>query len=106
MTPAGFYQHSAPSGDGLSTPTGHVIEVVDAGQYTLFGWSAVVAPHMYIADARAMEDSAVIVIPAAAAEEVFLREPAAGYQVMKKLAGTVSLRLRDIKEELIEVLGG
>jgi CRP-like cAMP-binding protein len=89
----------------LATPAGHVIEVFDAGQYRLSGWSALVAPHVYIADAKAVEDSTVLVIPAVDAEEVFLREPAAGYAVMKKLAGTVSVRLRDIKEELIELLG-
>ena len=90
----------------LATPAGHVIEVVDAGQYGLFGWSALVAPHVYIADARATEDSTVLVIPAAAAEEVFLRDPAAAYEVMKRLAAIISVRLRDIKEQLIEVLGG
>ena len=37
-------------------------------------------------------------------EDILLREPAAGYQVMKKVAGVISTRLRDIKEELIEVL--
>ncbi len=90
----------------LATPAGHVIEVVDAGQYRLSGWSSLVAPHIYIADARAVEDSAVLVIPAAAAEEVFLQEPAAAYVVMKRLAGLISTRLRDIKEQLIEVLEG
>jgi len=89
----------------LATPTGHVIEVFDAGQYRLAGWSALVAPHVYIADAQAVEDSTVLVITAADAEDVLLRDPAAGYAVMKKLAGTISVRLRDIKEELIELLG-
>lgn len=89
----------------LATPGGHVIEVFDAGQYRLSGWSALVAPHAYIADAEAIEDTTVLVISAADAEEVFLREPAAGYAVMKKLAGTISTRLRDIKEELIELAG-
>ncbi len=89
----------------LATPSGHVIEVFDAGQYRLSGWSALVAPHVYIADAHAVEDSTVLVIAAGDAEEVFLREPAAGYAVMKKLAGTISVRLRDIKEELLELLG-
>jgi CRP-like cAMP-binding protein len=89
----------------LATPTGHVIEVFDAGQYRLSGWSALVAPHVYIADAQAVEDTTVLVIAAADAEEVLLREPAAAYAVMKNLAGTISVRLRDIKEELIELLG-
>jgi hypothetical protein len=48
----------------------------------------------------------VLLIPAADAEEVFLSDPAAGYAVMKQLAGMVSTRLRDIEEELIGVLGG
>ena len=89
----------------LATPAGRVIEVFDAGQYRLSGWSALVAPHNYIADAKAAEDSTVLVIPADEAEEIMLREPEAAYTVMKKLAGTVSTRLRDIKEELIELLG-
>ena len=52
----------------------------------------------------ALEDSAVIAISADEVEDILLREPAAGYEVMKKLAGVISTRLRDIKEELIEVL--
>ena len=35
---------------------------------------------------------------------MLLREPEAGYAVMKKLAGLISTRLREMKEELIEVL--
>jgi signal-transduction protein with cAMP-binding, CBS, and nucleotidyltransferase domain len=72
----------------LAAPGGHVIEVFDAGQYRLSGWSALVAPH----------------IPASEAEQVFLKEPERGYEVMKKLAATISMRLRDIKEQLVELL--
>jgi len=88
----------------LATPTGHDVEVVEVGQYCLSGWSSLVAPHMYVADAQALEDCTVLVIPAADAEAVFLREPVAAYEVMKKLAGVISLRLRELKEELLEVL--
>jgi CRP-like cAMP-binding protein len=59
---------------------------------------------VYVAEATALEDSAVVAISADEVEAILLREPEAGYQVMKKLAGLVSLRLRDMKEELIEVL--
>jgi CRP-like cAMP-binding protein len=88
----------------LATPGGHAIEVFDAGQYRLSGWSAMIAPHLYVADATAEEYTTVLLIPASEAEAVFLREPARGYEVMKKLAGTISARLRDIKEQLIELL--
>jgi len=38
-------------------------------------------------------------------EEVILREPAAGYAVMKSVASAIAVRLRDVREELIEQLG-
>jgi len=88
----------------LTAPGGRVIEVVEVGQYCVAGWSSLVAPHVYVAEASALEDSTVLAISADEAEDVFLREPAAGYAVMKKVAGVISKRLRDIKEELIEVL--
>jgi CRP-like cAMP-binding protein len=88
----------------LATPAGRIIEVVEVGQYALSGWSSLVAPHVYVAEASALEDSTILAISADEVEDILLREPAAGYQVMKQLAGVISTRLRDIKEELIEVL--
>lgn len=88
----------------LATPAGRVVEVVEVGQYGISGWSSLVAPHVYVAEAQALEDCAVVAISADEVEDIMLREPAAGYQVMKKLAGHVSIRLREMKEELIEVL--
>jgi CRP-like cAMP-binding protein len=90
----------------LTTPSGRPIEVVEVGQYGISGWSSIVAPHVYVAAASALEDSAVVAISADEMEDILLREPEAGYRVMKKLAGLVSLRMRDLKEELIEVLEG
>jgi CRP-like cAMP-binding protein len=88
----------------LATPAGRVVEVVEVGQYGISGWSSIVAPHVYVAEAKALEHSAVVAISADEVEAILLREPEAGYQVMKKVAGTVSMRLRELKEELIEVL--
>jgi len=88
----------------LTSPSGHAIEVFDAGQYRLSGWSALVAPHNYVADAEAVEDSTVLVISANDAERILLSDPAAGYVVMKRLAATISVRLRVLKEQLIEAL--
>lgn len=88
----------------LATPAGRVVEVVEVGQYGLCGWSSVVAPHMYVAEASALEDSTVLAVSADEVEAILLREPEAGYEVMKKLAGLISSHLRDMKEQLIEVL--
>ncbi len=88
----------------LATPAGRTIEVVEVGQYCASGWSSIVAPHVYVAEASALEDSTVIAISSDEVEDILLREPAAAYAVMKRVAGVISARLRDIKEELIEVL--
>jgi CRP-like cAMP-binding protein len=88
----------------LATPAGRIIEVQEIGQYCVSGWSSLVAPHVYVAEASALEDSTILAISADEVDDILLREPAAGYQVMKKLAGVISARLREMKEELIEVL--
>jgi CRP-like cAMP-binding protein len=88
----------------LSTPAGVTIEVVEVGQYGVSGWSSVVAPDAYVAEAKALEDTSVVAVSAADVETVLLSEPEAGYEVMKKLAGLIARRLREMKEELIEVL--
>jgi CRP-like cAMP-binding protein len=88
----------------MTASGGGAIEVFDAGQYRLFGWSSLVAPHEYVAGATVVEDATVLVIPAAAAEDIFLLEPFAGYEVMKRLAGDISVRLRNVRTELLELL--
>ena len=90
----------------LATPSGRTIEVVEVGQYGIAARSSIVAPHVYVAEAMALEDCTVVAVSADEVEAILLREPEAGYQVMKKLAGLISVRLRDMKEELVEVLEG
>jgi len=90
----------------MTATAGGSINVFDAGQYHLCGWSSLVAPHEYVAGATAVEDSTVLVIPAAAAEDIFLLEPFAGYEVMKRLAGDISIRLRNLRREVLGLLNG
>jgi CRP-like cAMP-binding protein len=85
---------------------GGAIEMFDAGQFRLCGWSSLVAPHEYVAGATAVEESTVLVVPAAAAEDIFLLEPFAGYEVMQRLAGDISIRLRNVRTELLGLLTG
>jgi CRP-like cAMP-binding protein len=89
----------------FAAPGGGTVDVFGAGQFHLCGWSSLIAPHAYVAGASAVEDATVLVIPAAAAEDVFLLEPFAGYEVMKLLAGDISTRLRNIRTELFGMLG-
>lgn len=88
----------------LASPDGRVIEMFEAGQYRLVGWSSFVAPHAYVADAWALEDSTALMMSASEVEEVLLREPVTAYAVLKLIASEITLRMRDLKEELIELL--
>jgi CRP/FNR family cyclic AMP-dependent transcriptional regulator len=90
----------------MTASDGEGIDVFDATQYRLCGWSSLVAPHEYVAGATALEDATVLVVPAAAAEDIFLLEPFAGYEVMKRLASDISIRLRNVRTELLGLLNG
>jgi CRP-like cAMP-binding protein len=88
----------------FAAPDGAAVDVFEAGQFHLCGWSSLIAPHAYVAGASAVDDATVLVIPAAAAEDVFLLEPFAGYEVMKLLAADISVRLRNVRTELFGLL--
>lgn len=88
----------------LTTPSGRVLDVVEAGLYTLNGWLSLVDSNLYVAEARAIRDSTVLVCTTEDMEAVLLGEPEAAYQVMKKIASLISLRLRRMKEGFAEVL--
>ena len=88
----------------LAVSGGHVVSVAEAGPGQLVGWSALAAPHAYFAEVEALTDGVVLALAAADVEEVLLREPAAGYAIMKRIAGLISTRLRDLKEQFVEAL--
>ena len=88
----------------LAVSGGRVVSVAEAGPGQLFGWSALAAPHTYFAEVVALTDGVVLALSATDVEEVLLREPAAGYAMMKRIAGLISMRLRDLKEEFVKAL--
>lgn len=79
-----------------------VVNTVGAGE--CFGWSALVPPCRMTASARAVETSTVIAVPGAALEEAFARDPSAGLAVMRELVRMVSLRLKDTRFQLVNLL--
>jgi len=88
----------------LAVGDGRAISSAEAVPGQLVGWSALAAPHVYFAEVVALTDGVVLALAAADVEEVLLREPAAGYALMKKIAGLISVRLRDLKEQIVELL--
>ena len=88
----------------LAVSGGRVVSSAEAGPGQLVGWSALAAPHAYFAEVVALTDADVLALSAPDVEEVLLSEPAAGYELMKRIAGHISMRLRDLKEQLVESL--
>ncbi len=59
----------------------------------VFGWSALVEPHIYTATARCDAGTRVVIISRTALEHVFQKNPREAFQVMKRLAGAIGQRL-------------
>ena len=72
--------------------------------YHTFGWSGIVAPHHYTASAVCEEDCKLLVIDGPKLTAALERFPEAGYLVMKRIAETISGRLRSSHVALIKTL--
>ena len=59
----------------------------------IFGWSALIAPHRYLATAKCVADSVVTRIPISTVEEVLKDYPLDGQLLYKNLASILGARL-------------
>ena len=74
--------------------------VTTLGTGRLFGWSALIEPHILTASASCEEKAAVIAIKGADLLDVFEKDNHIGYVVMKNLAAIVSSRLTRTSQRL------
>jgi len=75
-------------------------EVISAlGPGEAFGWSGLVAPHVASAGAKALTPCRVVAFDGAKLAAAFEEDCRLGYTMMKKVAGVVSRRLRDVRVE-------
>jgi len=72
----------------------------------VFGWSALIEPHIYTASARCTADTKVIKIGKEAIEEIFNKYPADGLIVMRQLAGVIAQRLRNAYRSISSEVAG
>ena len=70
----------------------------------VFGWSSLVETRQYTSSAVCMEDSKVLTIKGKDLLALLEKMPAAGFVVMRRLAGIASSRLRSTREQLIATL--
>ena len=59
----------------------------------IFGWSALIATHRYLATARCVADSVVTRVPMSTVDEVVKDYPSDGHLLYKNLAGILGERL-------------
>ncbi len=71
----------------------HLQTTSPLGKNEIFGWSAVVPPHVYTLGARAVTDSKVLSIEAGSLRDLLDDNPEYGYFFMKKISEVISERL-------------
>ena len=63
----------------------------------VFSWSSLVSPHSLTMSATCIKPSTVLVVDGAELSQLFDRDTALGYEVMKGLVRVIGARLRDIR---------
>ncbi len=90
-----------PVPDRPAIPT--AVEVVTKGE--VFGWSAVVEPYIYTFSVRCMTSCTVLAIKGDMLRKVMANDAGLGFELMKRLARLISLRLRYTRLRLTNGLG-
>lgn len=67
----------------------------------IFGWSALVEPYVYTANAKATKDARVIRVSRDLIEQAISEHPAEGLAVLKNLTGIIAQRLRYAYKSLV-----
>lgn len=74
--------------------------IATLGPGRIFGWSALVEPHILTASASCEEKAKVIAIKGADLLDLFQKDNHIGYVVMKNLAAVIGLRLTRTRQRL------
>lgn len=82
----------------LSSHPEHITITIVTQPGKLVGWSGFIAPHNYTATAVCHKASRLLAIDGGALTEYLAEHPDAGYTVMRRVAETISDRLRNIQQ--------
>lgn len=88
----------------LSSRPERVTVSVLSQPYQPFGWSGVVAPHLYTASALCEQDSRLLAIDGEALVELMGQDPVLGYTISQRIAEVISSRLRNTRGALLKTL--
>ncbi len=90
-----------PVPDRPAIPT--AVEVITKSE--IFGWSALVEPYIYTLSARCMTNCTVLAIKGDMLRKVMADDAGLGFELMKRLARLISLRLTHTRLRLTSGLG-
>ncbi len=90
-----------PVPDRPPIPT--AVDVMTKGEG--FGWSALVEPHVYTQSARCLTNCQILAINGGMLRRVMSDDTTLGYELMKRLAKLISVRLTNTRLRLISGLG-
>jgi len=76
------------------------IDTLEAGD--LFGWSWLVPPHRWRFDARAVRRTHAIALDGARLREQCDKEPALGFELLRRVAALLDKRLQATRQQLLE----
>lgn len=79
------------------------VEVINKGE--AFGWSAVVEPYQFTLSARCLTNCTVLAIKGDMLLKIMAEDTELGYELMKRIAGLISLRLTYTRLRLTSGLG-
>lgn len=90
-----------PVPDRPAIPT--AVEVVSKGE--AFGWSAIVAPHIYTLSARCMTSCTALAIKGDMLRQIMADDTSLGFELMQRLTQLIALRLAHTRLRLTSGLG-
>jgi CRP-like cAMP-binding protein len=89
----------------ISAPQRGAITVETVHDGDLLGWSWLVEPYRTHLDARALETTHAVAFDAACLRGKFDRDPALGYELMKRFVPVIVERLQATRVRLLDVYG-
>ena len=89
----------------LAVPGADVFRFETLGPDEVAGWSWLLPPHKWQFDARALEDTGVVLFDGACLRGKCDEDPRLGYDLLKRFAQVLARRFADTRLQLIDVYG-
>lgn len=83
------------------SPTAEMVTVDVVTRGRCFGWSALVAPHVFTLSAKCLEKSRILALARTDMQRLFAEDPDMGYKVMGRLTTIIASRFEATRDKLM-----